>query len=187
MAIFHLFVTMTKVRLDQKKKGLFLFFLKESYIYLIPQQLLKVVVQLPSHLQLFSIPWTAAHQASRSFTVSWSLLKFMPLSQWCYLTISSSATLFSFGLQSFLASRSFPVSRLFKSAGQRIGVSASASVLPMNIQGWFPFGMTGLISLQSKRLSRVFSTTTVWKHQFFGAQPSLWSNSHIHTWLLENP
>ena len=82
------------------------------------------------------------------------------------------------------ATGSFSMSQFFASGGQSIGASASASVLSMNIQGWFPLGSTGLI-LQSKRLSRVFSSTTVWKHQFFGAQPSLWSNSHIHTWLLE--
>ena len=84
-----------------------------------------------------------------------------PLSQWCYLTISSSATLFSFRLQSFQASRSFPMSRLFASGGQSIGASASASVLPMNIQGWLPLGFTGLISLLCKGLSRVFSSTTI--------------------------
>ena len=110
-----------------------------------------------------------------------------PLNQWCYLTISSSAATFSFCLQSFTASRSFPVSQLFTSGSQSIGASALASVLPMNIQGWFPLGLTGLNSLQSKRLSRVFSSTTVQKHQFFGAQPSLLSNSHICTWLLERP
>ena len=77
--------------------------------------------------------------------------------------------------------------QLFKSGGQSIGASALASVLPMNILDWFPLGLTGLISLQSKGLSRVFSSTTVQKHQFFGAQPSLWSNSHIRTWLLEKP
>ena len=96
-------------------------------------------------------------------------------------------SLFSFCLQSFLASGAFSISRLFASGGQSIGTSASASVLPMNIQDWFPLGLTGLISLQSKGLSRVFSRSTVWKHQFFGAQPSLWSNSHIRTWLLEKP
>ena len=80
----------------------------------------------------------------------------------------------------------FPVSRLFVSSGQGFGASASVSVLPMNIQGWFPSGSSDLMSLLSKGLSRVFSSTTVWKHQFFGIQPSLWSNSHIHTWLLEN-
>ena len=107
------------------------------------------------------------------------------LSQWCHPTIFSSVAPFSSSLQSFPASGSFPMSQLFAFSGQSIGVSASASVLPMNSQGWFPLGLTGLI-LRSKRLSRVFSNTTVWKHQFFGAQPSLWSNSHIHTWLLEN-
>ena len=81
---------------------------------------------------------------------------------------------------------SFPMSQLFTSGGQSIGVSASVSVLPMNVQDRFPIGLTGLISLQSKRLSRVFSNTTVWKHWFFSAKPSLWSNSHICTWLLEN-
>ena len=87
----------------------------------------------------------------------------------------------------FPSIRVFSVSRLFASGGQSIGASASASILPTNIQGWFPLGSTGLISLQSKELSRVFSSTAVWKHQFFGAQPCLWSNSHIHTWLLEKP
>ena len=76
-------------------------------------------------------------------------------------------------------------SQLFTTGSKRIGASASSSVLPMNIQGWFPLGLTGLISLQSKGLSRIFSSTIVWKHQFFGAQPSLSSNSHIHTWLLK--
>ena len=94
-----------------------------------------------------------------------------------------------FWLQSFPASGSFPMSRLSASGGQSIGASASASVLLMSIQGWFPLGWTGLICLLSSELSRVFSVrnTTVQKHQFFGAQPSLWSNSHIHTWLLEKP
>ena len=105
-----------------------------------------------------------------------------PLSQWCYPTMSSSAAPFSSCPQSFPASGSFPMSQLFPSGGQSIG--ASASVLPVNIQGWFPLGLTGLISLLSKGLSRVLSNTTIWKHQFFGAQP-LWSNSHICTWLLE--
>ena len=109
-----------------------------------------------------------------------------PLSWWCYLTISSSAALLSFCLQSFPASGSFPMSWLFTSGGQSIGASASVSVLPMNIQDWFPLGLTGLISLSSKGLSGVFSSTTVQKHQFFSVQLSLWSNSHIHTWLLEN-
>ena len=108
-----------------------------------------------------------------------------PLSQWVHPTISSSVTPFSSHLQSFPASGSFPVSQFLASGGQSIRVSALASVLPMNIQDWFPLGLTGLISLQPKGLSRVFSNTTVQKHQFFSTQLSLWSNSHIHTWLLE--
>ena len=110
-----------------------------------------------------------------------------PLSQWCYLTISSSATPFSSCPQSFPASESFPNSWLFPSGGQSIRASAAASVLPMNIQGWFPLGLTDLISLLSKGLTRVFSNSTVQKHQFFGSQFFLWSKSHIHTWLLEKP
>ena len=107
-----------------------------------------------------------------------------PLSWWCYLTISSSVVLFSSCLQSFPTPRSFPMSWLFASDDQSIAYSTSASVLPMNIQGWFPSGWTGLI-LQSKGLSRVFSNITVQNHQFFGTQPSIWSNSNIHTWLQE--
>ena len=90
-------------------------------------------------------------------------------------------------LQSFPASGSFQMSWLFASGGQSIGASASTSVLPMNIQNWFPLGLTGLISLLSKGLSRDFSSSTVRKHQFFGTQPSWWFNSHICTWLLEKP
>ena len=110
-----------------------------------------------------------------------------PLSRWCHPTISFSVLSFFFCLQSFPASGAFPVSHFFTSGGQIIGILASAPVHPMNIQNWFPLGWTGLISLQSKGLSRVFSNTTVQKHQFFSAQLSLWSNSHIHTWLLEKP
>ena len=100
-----------------------------------------------------------------------------PSSQWCHPTISSSVIPFFSCLQSCPASGSFSVSRLFASVGQSIGASASASALPMNIQGWFPLGWTGLVSLLSKGLSRVFSSTTIWRHQFFSAQPSSWSNS----------
>jgi len=110
-----------------------------------------------------------------------------PLSWWCHRTISSSVIPFSSCLQSCPTSGSFPVSQFFASGGQNIGASASASVLPMNIQDWFPLGLTGWISLQSKGLSRIFSNIIVQKHLFFGAQPSLWSNSHIHTWQLEKP
>ena len=109
------------------------------------------------------------------------------LSRWCHPTISSSVIPFSSHLQSFPASGSFPVSHFFPSGGQSIGVSASASVPPMNIQDWFPLGWTGWISLESKGLSRVFPNTTIQEHQFFGAQLSLQSNSHIHTWSLEKP
>ena len=109
-----------------------------------------------------------------------------PSSQWCHPTISSSVVPFSSCLQSFPASESFPMSQ-FTSGAQSIRVSASASVLPMKIQDWFPLGLTGLIFLQSKELSRVFSNITAQKHQFFGAQLSLWSNSDIHSWLLEKP
>ena len=109
-----------------------------------------------------------------------------PSSQWCHPTISSSVIPFSC-FQCFPASGSFLMSWLLASGSQSIGASASASVLPMNIQSWFPLGLTGLISLLSKGLSRVFSSTTVWKHQFFSAQPSLQSKSHIHTWLIEKP
>ena len=110
-----------------------------------------------------------------------------PLSQWCHPTISSSVVPFSSCFQSFPGSGSFPMSQFFASGGQIIGASPSASVLQMNIQGWFPLGLTGLISLKSKRLSRVFSNTTVQKHQFFSIQLSLWSDSHIHISLLEKP
>ena len=110
-----------------------------------------------------------------------------PLSQWGHPTISSSVAPFFSCSQSLPASRSFPISQFFASGGQSIGASTSAPVLPMNIQDWLPLGLTGWTSLQSKGSSRVFNNNTVQKHQFFGAQPSLWSNSHIHTWLLEKP
>ena len=110
-----------------------------------------------------------------------------PSSRWCHPAISSSVIPFFSCLQSFPASGSFPVSQLFTSGGQSIGVSASTSVLSMNTQDWSPLGWTGWISLQSKGLSRIFSNTTVQKHQFFGAQLSSQSNFHIHTWPLEKP
>ena len=106
-----------------------------------------------------------------------------PLSRWCHPTIESSIVPFFSCLQSFPASGSFQMSQFFTSGGQSIGFSASTSVLPVNTQDWSPLGWTGRISLQSKGLSRVFSNTTVQKHQFFYAQLSLYSNSHIHTWL----
>ena len=131
------------------------------------------VVQSLNRVWLFGTLWTAAHQAPLS------------IDRWCYLIISISAISFSSCLLSFPASGSFPVSQLFASGGQSIGASASA--LPVNFQDWFPLGLTGSVSLQSKGLPRVFSNTTIWKHQFFGAQPSLWFISHICSWLLEKP
>ena len=110
-----------------------------------------------------------------------------PLSWWCHPTISFSVICFSSCLQSFPAPGSFPMSQFFASGGQRIGVSSSASVLPMNIQDWFSLRLTGLTSFLSKWLSTVVSNTTVQKQQFSSAQVSLWSNSHIHTWLMEKP
>ena len=134
-------------------------------------------------------PGTAARQASLSFTISQSLPKLMPIES----VMPSNHPILCHPLL-FLPSI-FPSIRVFSitSGGQSIGASASAPVLPMNIQGWFSLGLTGLISTHSKGHSRVFSSTVVWKHlffrthQFFSAHPSLWSNSHIHTWLLEKP
>ena len=118
----------------------------------------------PHGLQHTSLPCSLSPRVcSNSCSLSW----------WCYLTISSSAAPFSFCLQSFPASGSFPMSQLFASGDQSIRASVSTSVLPMNIQGWFPLGLIGLISLQSKGLSRVFSSTTIWKHQFFSTQFSI--------------
>ena len=142
---------------------------------------LKHSVQLLSHVRLFVIPWTAACQASLSFTSSWSLLKLMSIES----VMPSSHLILCRPLlllpSIFPASGSFQMSQLFASGGQSIGVSASASVLPMNIQDLFPLGWTEWISLQSKGLSRVFSNTTVQKHQFFGTQFSLQFKAHIHT------
>ena len=143
------------------------------------------VVQSLSHVQLSVTLWTAARWVSLSFTVSWSLLKFMSIE----LVVPSSHLVlchpFSSCPQSSPPSGSFPVSWLFASGGQSTRASASATVLPVNIQDWLPLGLTGLIFLQSKGLSRVFTSTIVQKHQFFSNQPALWSNSHIRTWLLK--
>ena len=131
-------------------------------------------------------PWIEACQAPVSSTISQSWLKFMStelliLSNHLILCRSSRLC-----LQSFPASGSFPMSWLFTAGGQSTSSSASATALPVNIQDWFPIGLTDLISLQSKGLSgRVLFSTTVQMHQFFETQPSLWTNSHIHTWLLE--
>ena len=142
-----------------------------------------VFVKSLSYSNLLTL-WTEARKAFMSFTNSLSLLRLMSI-ELVMLTISSSAAPFCFYLQSFPASGSFPMSWLFSSGDQSIGASTSASVLPMNIQGWFPLGWTGWISFQSKRLSKVFSSTTIPKYQFFSTQPSLWSKSHINMWLIE--
>ena len=144
-------------------------------------------VQSLSRVRLFVTPWIAARQASLSSQTPRVYSNSCPSSRWCHPTIPSSVIPFSSCLQSLQASGSFPISQLFAWGGQSIGVSASASVLPMNTQVLSPSGWTGWISLQSKGLSRVFSNTTVQNHQFFGAQLSSQSNSHIHTWPLEKP
>ena len=131
--------------------------------------ILRISVQLTQSCPTFATPWTAARQTSLSITNPRAYSNSCPSCQWCHPTISSSVIPFS-RLQSFPASGSFPMSRFFTSGGQSIGVSASASVLPMNIQNWFPLGWTGWISLQSKGLSRVFSNTTVQKHQQVNTQ-----------------
>ena len=141
-------------------------------------------VQLLSHVRLFTTPWTTASQASLSITNSCSSLKLMSIK----LMMPSSHLILCRPLLFLLpASGSCPMSQLFAWGGQSIRVSASASVLPVNTQDWSPLGWTDWIFLQSKGLSRVFSNTTVQKHQFFGTQFSSQSNSHIHTWPLEKP
>ena len=146
-----------------------------------------IVIQSLSCSWLFVTLWTAVCQASLSFTISHSLLRLLSIESLMLSNHLIFYHLFSSCLQFFPASGSFPMSQLFTSGGQSIRTSASASVLLMNIQGWFLLGLTALISLQSKGPSRVFSSTTIWKHSFSGTQSSLWSNSHIHTWLLEKP
>ena len=160
-------------------------------------------VQSLSHIWLFTTPWTAGPQASLSFTVSHSLLKLISvavhsvakswirLSNWtttatcpliwcCHPTILSSVIHFSSCLQFFPTSGFFPMCQMFPSGRQSIGASASASVLPVNIHGWSPLGWTDLISLLSKGLSRVFSNTIVWRHQFFDTQPFSWSLTTVY-------
>ena len=145
------------------------------------------LVQSLSHVRLFVTPWTAARQTSLSITNSQSLPKLMSIESVMPSNHFILCRPLSSCPQSFPASGFFSVSQFFASGGQSMGVSASASVLPMNIQDWFPLGLTGWISLQSKGLPRVFSNTKVQKYLFFGTQLSLWSNSHIQTWLLEKP
>ena len=146
-------------------------------------------IQSLSCVQLFVTPWIAARQASLSITNSRVYPNSCLLSQWYHQTISSYVIPFSSCLQSIPASGSFQMSQFFSLGGQsnRDSASASASVLPVNIWEWFPLGWTGCISLLSKGLSRVFSSTIIWKFQFFSAQSSLWSNSHTCMWLLEKP
>ena len=161
---------------------------KSNYFLITPLVCCSSVQSLSCN-RLFVTPWTAARQASLASPVHHPLLEFAQthvqwVSDW-HPTISSSVVHFSSCLQSFPASGSFPMSQFFASGGQSIG--ASASVIPMNIQDWFPLGWTGWISLQARGFSRVFSNTIVQKNQFFSAQLSLWFNSHTHTLLLEKP
>ena len=144
-------------------------------------------VQLPSHVWLFATPWTAAHQASLSVTNSRSLLKLMSIESLMPSNHLIPCRPLLLLPSIFAPSGFYPMSKFFTSGGQSIGVSASASVLLMNNQDWFPLRLTDFISLLSKGLSRVFSNTSVLKHQFFSVQLSLWSNSHIYWWLLEKP
>ena len=132
-----------------------------------------------SHSVVFNSLWPHRLQNAR-LPCPWASPRACSPSQWCHPNISCSVTPFSSCPQSFPASGSF--SMLFASGGQSIGALASASVFPINIQDWFPLGLTSLLS---KELSRVFSNTVVQEHQFYGTQLSLWSNSHIHIWLLE--
>ena len=159
------------------------------YFYILLQFSLFSSVQF-NHSVVFdslAIPWTAARQASLTITISWSFHRLMFIES----VMPSNHLILCHPLlllpSIFPSIRSFPMSQFFASGAQSIGVLASASDLPMNIQDWSPLGWTGWTSLQSKGLSRAFSNTTVQKHQFFSAQLSLQSNSHIHTWLLEKP
>ena len=142
-----------------------------------------VHVESLSGVRFFATPWTSAYQASLSLTISQSLLTPMSIESVMPFNLLILCRPFFLLSSVFPGIRVFPVSWLFASGDQSIGGSASASAL----QGWFPLGLTGLISLMSKGLSRVLSSTTIQKHQFFRTQPSLWSNSHTHTWLLKKP
>jgi len=142
-------------------------------------------VQSLSCVWLFVTPWTVAHQASLSITNSRSLLKLKSIESWCHPTISSSVVPFSFNLSQH--QYLFQGVSSLHHVAKVLEFQLQHQFFPMNIQDWFPLGLTGLISLQSKGLSRVFSNTTVKKHQIFRAQLSSQSNSHIHTWLLEKP
>ena len=148
--------------------------------------LFMLLLLLFGHVHLFVTPWTAACQAPLSFAISQSLLKFMSIESVIPSNHLVLCGLLSSCLQSFPESRSFPMSQFFASGDQSIGASASASALPINIQVWFPLGLTGLISLKSKGLSSIFSNTTVQKHQFFGVQSSLLFSSPICTYCWKN-
>ena len=143
------------------------------------------VVYLLSRVRHLATPWTAARQASLSFIIFGSLLRLMSIESVMPTHLLLFPSPAAFNLSQHIGS--FPMNRLFALGAQCIGPSVSASVLPMNIQGLFPLGVSGLISLQSKGLSRFFSSATIWSHQFFSTKPSLWSNSDIHIWLMEKP
>ena len=188
------FIISTGLRFPSINKDQILNYLEENLSWkmlLLCYQLEKVSnsylirsVQSLSHVWLFATPWTAARQTSLSITNSWSLLKLMS-------AMPSNRLIFChpFLLPSIFPSiKVFPVSQFFASGGQSIGASVSASVLPMNSQGWFPVGLTSLISLLSEGFSRVFFNTTFLWHQFLGTQPFFFLSSyHILTWLLEKP
>ena len=146
-----------------------------------------ILIQSLGHVQLSVTPRTAAHKASLSLTISCSLLKLMSIESVMpsnHLILCRPLLLLP---SVFPRLGSFPMSWFFASGGQSSGVLALTLILPMNIQSWFPLRLTSLISLQTMGLLRVFSSTTIWKHQFFGIQPSLWPNSHILIWLLKKP
>ena len=182
----------TKVKIENST------FPEPSFIFILPVLFplcfRRKVVAVKTYIQfssaqscsIFVAPWVAARETSLSITNSWSLFKCMSIELMmpCNHVISCSPLRH---MPSFPASGSFPMNKFFTSSGRSIGPSASASVLPMNIQDWFPLEWTAWNSLQSKGLSRVFSNTTVQKHQFFRTQLYLWSNSHMRTWLLEKP
>ena len=155
--------------------------MEEKVLFLIYATLI-YVVQPPSHVWLFTTPWTAAHQASLSLIISWSGPSSSSLSQWCHLAISFSDALFSFCPQSFSASGTFPMS-CWHQVIKTLELYFS-SVIPLSIQGWFPLLLTGLISLLSKGLSGVFSSITMQRHKIFGILPSLQSSSHNQMWPL---
>ena len=156
-------------------------FQKVLFVVLQVFQELVVVVQSLIHVPLFAIPLITACQASLSFIIFQSLLKIMSIES---VMLSNHLTLCHPHL---LMSSIFPNIRVFFNEPACVSIGTSASVLPGVIQGWFPLGLTGLVSLKSKILSRVFSSIKMQRPQFFNAQLSLWSNSHIHTWLLEKP